>query len=66
MEALQQLENRFTLTTGQAAALLGLDRRRYWEFRTGQRKLPRYIVASARAHLAANKKDVAKWTAETL
>lgn len=47
---LQDLEDRFGLSTTQAAKLLGIDRRRHWEFRTGARELPPYIAASAEAH----------------
>lgn len=50
MDLLQTIEDRFGLTTSQAAKLLGIDRRRYWEFRTGARELPPYIAASAEAH----------------
>lgn len=55
----ESLEKRFSLTARVAANLLGLDPRRYYEFRNGTRDAPRYIRASIRAHLLLSDKQVA-------
>lgn len=46
------LEEKFGLTATDAAAILGVDRRRYHEFKSGRVKTPPYILASVRAHCA--------------
>lgn len=52
------LEDAFGLSAKQAAELLGLDPRRYYEFRNGTRDAPRYIRASIRAHLLLTDSEV--------